>query len=83
MLSTKGKAAVSTGTEATAQNHNNLNRNYHYLCCKSSGKLKEQIGTLLLALQAPLSQNRQKEYWTLFDLMLRQYLDFKVHGVPV
>ena len=51
-------------------------RNYHNHYGQSRKKL--QIGTLLLALQSPLSCEQQKICWTLFESMLRQYVDLKL-----
>lgn len=64
-----------TSAEATAQNYNRLNQSYQDSVAASRAKL--QIGELLLALQAPLSQNQQKKYWVEFESKLRQYLNLK------
>ena len=39
---------------------------------------KLQIGTLLLALQRPLSQKQRKICWTLFETRFRDYVDQKL-----
>ena len=78
MLSEKQKAVASA--EATTQNYNELCESYRKPTPKSSVNLKEKIGTLLLALQTHLTQNQQKEYWTLFESSLSQYLDLKIYG---
>jgi len=46
---------------------------------KSIAKL--QLGTLLLALQSPLSQKQREKGWALFELLLRRYFDLKFSGV--
>ena len=76
MLSTKRKAATSA--EATAPKYNRLSQSYQDSASTSREKL--QIGTLLLALQRPLSHKQQKICWVLFEALLRQYLDMKISG---
>ena len=78
MLSERQQAVTSA--EATAQNYNRLSKSYQDCAPKSSGNLKEKIGELLLYLQDPLSQHQRQKCWTLFDLMLRCYLDIKFCG---
>ena len=79
MISEKDRA--ETLSEATAQKHTIQTERYKHSRCKSSVNLKQQIGTMLLALQASLSKNQQKEYWVQFEPMLEQYLDFRCSGV--
>lgn len=57
-------------------------RNESYQSCaqQSSINLKEKIGSLLLHLQSPLSQDEQKKCWALFESSLSQYPDLKVCG---
>ncbi len=72
MLGNKDKAATSA--EATAPKNIQQHESYRNPAPKSSGILKEKIGTLLLALQTQLTQNQQKEYWMLFESSLSRYL---------
>jgi len=78
MLNEKNKAAVSTGTEATAQNYNTQNGTYRNP--ESLTSLKMQIGELLIYLQRPLSRNERESCLQDFESKLRQYYDLKTSG---
>lgn len=81
MRSKKNKAVpLFPVAKATAQNYNQLNGAYQSCAPKASENLKEKIGTLLLALQSPLSQKQQNICWTLFEAKLRHYVDLKISG---
>jgi predicted DNA-binding transcriptional regulator AlpA len=44
---------------------------------RRSEKIKKQIGELLLYLQSPLTEEKQKSYWVIFEWKLREYLALK------
>ena len=76
MLSTKDKAVpLFPVAKATASTNNLQVKSYRTSAPVSIAKL--QIGTLLLALQAPLNLKQQENGWQLFGVMLRQYVDLK------
>lgn len=84
MRSKKDKAVpLFPVAKATAQPNNQLYESYRNPAPKASENLKEKIGSLLLHLQSPLSQDEQEKCWTLFDLTLRCYLDLKFCGGQV
>ena len=76
MLSIKQRAA-SAKTAPRQQHQTQLYNPPERL---SRGKLQENLAELLLYLQRPLSQERQKRYWQLFESRLRQYVDVKNLG---
>lgn len=81
----QSKKAVATDSEAPEPmaNHNNLNESYHHSPYKSSGKLKEQIGELILYLQTPRSHHEQQKCWVQFESMLKRYVDLESCGVAL
>jgi len=74
MIAAKQKAVALT-TASTTNQHNESYRN-----SVSASRAKLQIGTPLLALQAPLSQEQQRKHWQLFESKLRQYVGLKICG---
>ena len=70
MLGAKERAAVLP-TAPRQQHQAQLYNPPEHL---SRGNLRENLVELLLYLQKPLSQERQKRYWKLFESRLRQYV---------
>ncbi len=75
----KGTAIVKTGIKkaaasTAARENDQWETTYYIPADKSSEKLKERIGELLLYLQRPLNQAERQICWIDFDLLLRQYL---------
>lgn len=83
MSTQKAMATTSEAPKTMAKNHNNLNESYHHSPYKSSGKLKEQIGELLLCLQTPRSHHEQQKCWVQFESMLKRYVDLESCGVAL
>ncbi len=82
MLTKKAKAVpLFPVAKATAQYYHPLNKSYRNPVSTSRAKL--QIGTLLLALQSPLSRHEQQKCWALFESKLKQYLDFRCSEVAL
>jgi hypothetical protein len=73
MLDEKNKAACTAAPK-------NIRQNRSYCNSATLSKVKLQIGTLLLALQTPLTLKEEKICWTLFDLKLRRYVELKCAG---
>lgn len=73
MRAEKEKATAGTVTPKNTQ----LTESYRNSV--SASNIKLQIGTFLLALQTPLSQEQRKRYWGQFESILRQYLDREVN----
>jgi hypothetical protein len=77
----KEKDKAATSAKATASTNNLHTESYRNIPYESRAKL--EIGTLLLALQSPLSQKQQKICWALFEARLRQYLDLRICEVAL
>ena len=75
MFSEKMRTGHSAMWPAQTVKHHS--KPYQSCAQQSSVNLKEKIGTLLLALQAPLNRKQQENGWELFGVMLRQYVDLK------
>ena len=61
----------------TTPNNTQQRKSYQKCVLRSSENLKEKIGALLLALQTPLNQEQQIEYWAQLESMLRRYIEPK------
>jgi len=48
----------------------NTEQDESYQSCESASILKFQVGTLLLALQGPMSRNQRKSGYRLFEILL-------------
>jgi len=81
-MRTQRRQAV-TSAEATAQNYNRLSKSYRNCAPKSSDNLKEEIGELLLYLQALPIQEQQRKYWALFESKLKRYVGLRACGGTV
>ena len=79
MRTEKGMATVhETMAEPTQNAFLLASKSYHNCSVESRAKL--QIGTILLALQRPLSDKQQRICWALFEARLRDYVELKLSG---
>ena len=70
------KAAV-----AAAARRNELHcRTYRKATPMSTTNLKDEIGLLLLFLCSPISHQQRAAGWSLFEVLLAQYLEMKYLG---
>lgn len=77
-MNSASKRAVAA---TTAQKNDHYSLSYWIQPGTSRVDLKEQLGVLLLHLQAPLPPNHRERYWGVFEKTLRHYVDLKVQGV--
>jgi len=75
------KAKRKKATAGTATLKKIIRQDESYQKPNDATRAKLQIGELLLCLQRPLNHNQRREYWLLFESMLKQYLHFKCSEV--
>ncbi len=67
--------------QQTAQKDKQQRKSYHLTFGGSRKIIKEQIGVLLLYLQGPLPASEQRNYWRVFESVLRRHIELKSYEV--
>lgn len=81
MRTQNAMATAPNEPESVANKIYQLSEDYTFSNQESRANLKEQLGELLLFLQAPLSHHQQGKCLKVFEEKLRRYIDFGTCGV--